>query len=165
MPRLSQLNVVKQSIKQPLTVTNLFYIFVIERVRQVPTLSLVPTPSVPDTRIGSMKPAAFRSNSPAKPPSSALQPGGIENNGEIYSRVRGEGTSGMYNVHIFCPVWSILSIFFSFQPNFRILPFILRVYQGATWPWPGAWSCPPVCCQRRCQLRCLYRSDLYQGHS
>lgn len=41
-----------------------------------PTLSLVPTPSVPDTRIGSTKPAAFRSNSPAKPPSSALHPGG-----------------------------------------------------------------------------------------
>lgn len=40
-----------------------------------PTLSLVPTPSVPDTRIGSTKPAAFRSNSPAKPPSSALHPG------------------------------------------------------------------------------------------
>lgn len=36
----------------------------------------MPTPSVPDTRIGSMKPAAFRSNSPAKPPSSALQPDG-----------------------------------------------------------------------------------------
>ena len=40
-----------------------------------PTLSLVPTPSVPDTRIGSMNPAAFRSNRPAKPPSSALHPG------------------------------------------------------------------------------------------
>lgn len=38
------------------------------------TLSLVPTPSVPDTRIGSTKPAAFKSKSPANPPSSALQP-------------------------------------------------------------------------------------------
>lgn len=45
-----------------------------ERRKWNPTLSLVPTPSVPDTRIGSTKPAAFRSNSPAKPPSSALHP-------------------------------------------------------------------------------------------
>lgn len=38
------------------------------------TLSLVPTPSVPATSMGSTNPAAFRSNSPAKPPSSALHP-------------------------------------------------------------------------------------------
>lgn len=68
-----------------------------------PTLSLVPTPSVPDTRIGSMKPAAFRSNRPAKPPSSALQPGGIESNGKIYSRVYGDGRSGMYNLLVRLP--------------------------------------------------------------
>ncbi len=41
---------------------------------QALTFSLVPTPSVPDTRMGSVNPAAFRSKRPAKPPSSALQP-------------------------------------------------------------------------------------------
>ena len=34
----------------------------------IATLSLVPTPSVPDTRMGSRKPAALRSNRPPKPP-------------------------------------------------------------------------------------------------
>ena len=38
-------------------------------------LSLVPTPSVAATRTGSLKPAAFRSNSPPKPPRSASAPG------------------------------------------------------------------------------------------
>ena len=47
-----------------------------------PTFSLVPTPSVPDTRTGSTKPAAFRSKSPAKPPSSALHPGQQRRGGE-----------------------------------------------------------------------------------
>ncbi len=38
-------------------------------------LSFVPTPSVPATRTGSLKPAAFRSNNPPKPPRSASAPG------------------------------------------------------------------------------------------
>jgi hypothetical protein len=41
----------------------------------IATFSLVPTPSVVETRIGSLNPAAFRSNSAPKPPSPALVPG------------------------------------------------------------------------------------------
>ena len=37
-------------------------------------LSLVPTPSLAATRIGSLNPAAFRSNSAPKPPRSASAP-------------------------------------------------------------------------------------------
>src|SRR5215203_2056365 len=37
--------------------------------------TFVPTPSLAATRIGSLKPAAFRSNSPPKPPISASAPG------------------------------------------------------------------------------------------
>ncbi len=38
-------------------------------------LTLVPTPSLAATRIGSLNPAAFRSNRPPKPPISASAPG------------------------------------------------------------------------------------------
>lgn len=42
------------------------------------TFSLVPTPSVPEARRGSLKPAAFKSKRPAKPPRSTVQPVGQE---------------------------------------------------------------------------------------
>ena len=38
------------------------------------TFSLVPTPSVPETRIGSLKPAAFRSKRAPNDPSAAIHP-------------------------------------------------------------------------------------------
>ena len=38
------------------------------------TLSLVPTPSVPETKIGSLYPAALRSNRAPNDPSAAIQP-------------------------------------------------------------------------------------------
>ena len=41
-------------------------------------LSLVPTPSVVATRIGSLKPAALGSNSAPKPPSAAVVPARAE---------------------------------------------------------------------------------------
>lgn len=40
------------------------------------TFSFVPTPSVPQARRGSVKPAAFKSKRPAKPPRSTSQPVG-----------------------------------------------------------------------------------------
>ena len=43
------------------------------------TFSFVPTPSVPQARRGSVKPAAFKSKRPAKPPRSTSQPVGREN--------------------------------------------------------------------------------------
>lgn len=44
------------------------------------TFNLVPTPSVPQARRGSLKPAAFKSKRPAKPPRSTSQPVGEEIN-------------------------------------------------------------------------------------
>ena len=40
----------------------------------IATFSLVPTPSVVDTSTGSVKPAAFRSNSAPNPPSPPITP-------------------------------------------------------------------------------------------
>src|SRR5258705_911199 len=45
-----------------------------KRFISMASLSLVPTPSVDATRSGSLKPAAFKSNRPPKPPKSAAAP-------------------------------------------------------------------------------------------
>lgn len=48
------------------------------------TFSLVPTPSVPLARRGSLKPAAFKSKRPAKPPRSTSQPNEEEINYRLH---------------------------------------------------------------------------------
>src|SRR5438270_112246 len=45
------------------------------RFAAIASFSLVPTPSVDATKIGSLNPAAFRSNSPPNPPREASAPG------------------------------------------------------------------------------------------